>query len=156
MDRWVFRSLSPPAPHSCCPEIGDALRGWSGTVYFAIVFASGFVLGTVRVLLIAPRLGQTAAVLLEAPFILTVSWAVCRRCIDRFGVKDEFSSKMAMGCVAFALLQCADLGVSVFLFNETPGAFFQAFSSTPGAIGLLAQVAFGLFPSLQRTGLRPG
>jgi hypothetical protein len=33
-----------------------------------------------RVLLIAPRLGETAAVFLETPLILAASWFVCRWC----------------------------------------------------------------------------
>jgi hypothetical protein len=50
-----------------------------------VVFFVGFILGTVRVLLIAPRLGETAAVLLETPVMLVASWFVCRWYVKRLG-----------------------------------------------------------------------
>ena len=49
----------------------------AGALYAIIVFVIGFILGTIRVLLLAPRLGETMAVSLEVAFILTASW-FCR------------------------------------------------------------------------------
>ena len=46
-------------------------------VYTISVFLTGFILGSMRILLIAPRLGQTIAVIEEVSFILTASW-FCR------------------------------------------------------------------------------
>lgn len=46
----------------------------AGAIYFAAAFALGFVLGTIRVLWLAPHVGETAAVLAEQPVMLTVSW----------------------------------------------------------------------------------
>ena len=37
----------------------------AAVVYFALAFAAGFVLGTVRVMLVGPRIGEIAAVLIE-------------------------------------------------------------------------------------------
>jgi len=45
----------------------------AGVIYALIVFLCGFALGALRVLLIVPRIGETAAVSLEAPLILTAS-----------------------------------------------------------------------------------
>ena len=42
-------------------------------LYFALMFAAGFVLGTVRSRWIVPRLGVRTAELMEAPIMLVVS-----------------------------------------------------------------------------------
>ena len=57
-----------------------------GAAYFALVFAAGFALGVVRVLVLAPRLGALSAVALELPLILTVSWIACGWVLKRFSV----------------------------------------------------------------------
>ena len=58
----------------------------AGVTYFALVYAIGFLLGTVRVLLLMPLVGETAAVLLEAPLMLAVSWIGARWSSRRFTV----------------------------------------------------------------------
>ena len=45
-------------------------------LYVATVFAAAFILGTLRVLVLAPRLGELAAVTLEVPVVLGLSWIV--------------------------------------------------------------------------------
>ncbi len=49
----------------------------AGVLYFGLVFALGFILGTLRVLVLEPRLGSTGAVLLELPVMLAASWLLC-------------------------------------------------------------------------------
>ena len=49
----------------------------AGALYAIIVFVIGFMLGTIRVLLVAPRLGETTADIIEAPIMLAASWFVC-------------------------------------------------------------------------------
>jgi hypothetical protein len=62
----------------------------AGALYALTVFLIGFILGTIRVLIIVPRLGETAAVLLETPLILAASWFFCRWCVDRLDVPRRF------------------------------------------------------------------
>jgi subtilisin len=49
----------------------------AGAAYFAVVFMAGFMLGVLRVVVLVPRFGETAAVLAELPVILLISWIVC-------------------------------------------------------------------------------
>jgi hypothetical protein len=58
-----------------------------GCAHAIIVFLIGFILGIIRILLLVPRLGETTAVLIEAPMILGASWLVCRWCVDRLDVR---------------------------------------------------------------------
>jgi len=121
----------------------------AGAVYFAIVYLAGFVLGTVRVLLLAPRTGEVAAVLLETPIMLAASWIASRWCTRRFGVPPEVRPRLAMGGAAFALLILGEFGVSILAFSRSWEGIVAAFLAPPGLIGLSAQVIFALLPLLQ-------
>jgi hypothetical protein len=58
----------------------------AGSLYAIIVFLIGFILGTIRVLLLVPRLGDAIAVIFEAPIMLAASGFDCRWCVDRLNV----------------------------------------------------------------------
>jgi hypothetical protein len=51
-----------------------------------------------------------------------------------------------MGVVAFILLMLAEMALSWFVLARTPDAFMQSFASPNGAIGLVGQIAYALFP----------
>jgi hypothetical protein len=122
----------------------------AGAVYFAFVFLAGFALGTLRVLVVAPRLGATVAVLLEAPVILAISWAACGWCLRRLKPPATVSARATMGAVAFALLMSAELGLSVLVFGRSIAAHFADYGTAAGAIGLAAQIGFALLPLVER------
>jgi hypothetical protein len=118
----------------------------AGLVYFAIVFCAGFLFGTVRVLALAPRVGEALAVAIELPLMLAVSWLVCRRLIARLGVPAGLTPRLTMGGFAFGLLMVAEIGVSVLALGRTLSEHIEAYQTTPALMGLLGQIAFALFP----------
>lgn len=122
--------------------------GIAGAAYFLIVFLIGFGLGTFRVLYVAARLGETGAVLLETPLMLAASWAACGWCLRRFDVRPSAGCLALMGGVGFTLLMASEFGLAVMLFGRAPAGFVAAYRTAAGAIGLAAQVAFGLMPLL--------
>lgn len=121
----------------------------AGVAYFAVVFAFGFLLGTVRVLGLAPRLGETGAVLIELPIILLISWFVCIWLLDRFAVPQQPAPRATMGAAAFALLMAAELGVSLLVLGRTDTGHLATYQSWSTALGLAAQLGFAAFPLLQ-------
>ena len=124
-----------------------ALKG--GVGYFAIVYVLGFLLGTIRVLLLAPRTGEMGSVLLETPVILGASWIVARWCANRFAVPATVVLRLAMGGVAFALLIAGEIAVSTFVFGRAWESTVALYQTPPAIIGLAAQVVFGLLPLTQ-------
>lgn len=42
--------------------------------YLAITFSVAFVMGVLRTVVIAPALGELPAVMIELPFLITLSW----------------------------------------------------------------------------------
>ncbi|MHA7871876.1 MAG: hypothetical protein ACX939_05960 [Hyphococcus sp.] len=121
----------------------------AGAVYFAAVFALGFVLGTLRVFVLEPIIGPLAAVLIELPFILGASWFVCGMLIRRFAVPAGVYARFFMGLVAFALLITAEYVLARYGFGRTGDEQLRAMASAPGAIGLAGQILFALFPLMQ-------
>lgn len=124
--------------------MGNAVR--AGIAYFAVVFAAGFALGALRVTALVPRIGETAAVALELPLMLTVSWLACRWLIGAFAVPRTRGARIVMGAVGFMLLIAAEFGLGAVLVGRSIPMQLAAWRELPGALGLAAQVAFGLLP----------
>lgn len=123
----------------------------AGAIYFALVFALGFVLGTVRTLLIHDAAGSArlAAVLVELPIMLAASWLLCRFVVRRFAVAPTVGARLGMGGVAFVLLMVAEMLTGVLLAGRSPAAHFALYREPSYALGLLAQVGFALMPLLR-------
>ena len=120
----------------------------AGALYAIVVFSIGFILGTIRVLLLTPRLGETTAVIIEAPIMLAASWFVCRWCVNWINVRRTVPTRSVMGWVAFLLLMSAEVGLGVVL-GRSLGDQLDSYGYSAGAIGLAAQVIFAMFPVLQ-------
>jgi hypothetical protein len=117
----------------------------AGAAYFFMVFALGFVLGTIRVLWLVPNIGEMAAVLAEQPVMLTASWFAARCLVRRQNILRP-RARLVMGTFAFAMLMIAELTLAVSLFGETPRQWMEAVMTVPGSIGLMGQVVFALIP----------
>ena len=98
--------------------------------------------------MLVPRLGETTAVIIEAPIMLAASWFVWRWCVDRLDVTRTVPARSSMGLVAFVVLMSAEVGLGA-VFGRSLADQLAAFKSSPGAIGLAAQVVFALFPVIQ-------
>jgi hypothetical protein len=117
----------------------------AGALYAVIVFLIGFILGSIRVLLLAPRLGETIAVIIEAPVILAASWFVCRWCVKRLNVTGTVPDRSLTGLVAFLVLMSVEFGLGIVLGRSLVDQV-AAYGSPAGAIGLGAQMIFAMFP----------
>lgn len=118
----------------------------AGGLYFAIVFAAGFVLGALRVLVLAPRLGELLAVLAELPVMLAIAWLVCGWLIERLRVPPRLGPRLVMGSVAFSLLIAAEVGLSMLLFGRSLPEFWASLTTLEGGTGLAGQLLFGSMP----------
>ena len=122
----------------------DALR--AGAAYFVAVFALGFVLGTVRVLWLAPAFGASWATALELPVMIAASWLLCGGALRRWQVPARIGARLAMGALAFLLLMLAEVTLGVGAFDRTFAEQVHEMTSGPGLAGLLAQVGYAAFP----------
>lgn len=114
--------------------------------YWALVFAAGFALGTLRVTLLAPRIGDLAAVACEMPLMLGLSWISARAVLRRWPLTAR-GARLVMGTLAFALLMAAEAVLAFLAFGQPLASWFETLGTMPGALGLAGQVAFALIPS---------
>jgi hypothetical protein len=117
-------------------------------VYVAAVFAMAFALGTLRVLLVAPRLGELAAVALEVPVVLCLSWLVAGRVLRRWPLTGR-GQRLAMGALAFVCLMALELILATGLLGRPLNGVLAAMATLPGLVGLAGQIGFALVPALR-------
>jgi hypothetical protein len=123
----------------------------SGLVYFAVVYACGFLAGTARELLLKPALGQTASLLIEAPVMLAVSYRVARWVVRNAGGAGGYltaSEKLAIGLIAFTILIAAEIVLAHLMRGWSFSDWLNHLATTDGLISLLLFVAFALMPVL--------
>jgi hypothetical protein len=123
-----------PVPQDVRADVNAALK--AGAVYGILAFAIGFCFGVIRVVAVAPRLGETAAVGLEVPVMLAFSWLLSRRCVRRFKVPPGTAPRLMMGMAAFTLLMSAELGVSVIAFGRSVAEHLAGYWSIPVPLAL--------------------
>jgi hypothetical protein len=124
------------------------LAAKAGALYAIVIFLIGFIVGTIRVVLLVSRLGETTAVIVEAPLMPAASWFVCRWCVDWLDVRQTVRARSLMGLVAFLVLMLAEFGLGTVLGRSLTEQL-AAYGSLAGAIGLAAQMIFATFPALQ-------
>ena len=117
----------------------------AAAAYWAVVFALGFVLGTVRVLWLAPLAGLVPATLIELPVMLGASWLASGWLVRRFAITDS-GAALATGGLAFALLMAAECALAVAMMGQTPAQWLVDLRQPHALIGLAGQVVFAAMP----------
>jgi hypothetical protein len=122
----------------------------AGALYFALVFAAGFVLGTIRTLWVVPRVGTRKAELLETPIMLLVTIVAARWIILRFGVPVTPCARLGMGFIALLLLLVAEFGFVLWLRGLTIREYFGSRDRIAGTVYYVMLVVFAVVPLLAR------
>lgn len=116
--------------------------------YFAIVFTVGFLCGPIRVLMLEPMFGATAAVLLEAPILLMAMLYAARFVPRRLRLSPTSAAHLGMGLAALVLVLLADLGVGLYIRDLSLGAMAANFGTPAGRIYAAMLLVFALMPWL--------
>ena len=107
------------------------------------VFAVGFLFGTLRVLLVEPALGAAAAVAVEVPPMLGVSWLVAKAVLRRVPVGRKRSPRLAMAAIALLVLMLLETGLGL-AFGTSLLAQAEAYLTLRGLFTALGQIGFAL------------
>ena len=115
----------------------------SGAIYFALVFGSGFVLGTIRTLWVVPLAGVRSAELMEAPLMLAVTVLAAR-----FIVRRRAGDPLGIGLVALGFLLFAEIGVATGLRHLSLRGYIASRDPVSGTVYLMLLALFAVMPAL--------
>ena len=116
--------------------------------YFLLVFGAGFVLGTVRVLLVVPLLGERTAELLEMPLMLGVIIAAARWLVLHRLDDGRLLSALSVGCIAMGFVLLADLAVGMWLRGLSATEVFLNRDPVSGTAYYAALLLFAVMPTI--------
>ena len=122
----------------------------AGVLYFLLVFAAGFLLGSIRVPLLEPRLGARAAELLELPVMLLAIVAAARWVLRRLAVPASAAARLAMGGIALALMLAAEFGLVLSLRGMSIEQYLATRDPVSGTAYYLSLCVFALIPLAMR------
>jgi len=118
-----------------------------GIVYFALVFAVGFLLGTVRVLLVEPQMGERLAELAETPLMLLATFFAARFVVRRYPTPDR-ASYLVSGGVALLLLVLVEFTVVLGIRGISIPQYFAERDPIAGGVYALMLIIFAAMPWL--------
>jgi hypothetical protein len=120
-----------------------------GLLYFALVFAIGFVLGAFRVLILVPMLGERWAELVEIPFMLVAVVLSARWVVARMEGATTALDGIFVGGIGLCLLLLAELGVVFFVRQQTFHEYLATRDPVSGALYLISLLLFAVMPAVQ-------
>ena len=120
----------------------------AGVLYFALVFAVGFVLGTIRTRWIVPRFGTRMAELMEMPIMLAVTIVAASWTVVRLSVPMMWSARLEMGCMALVLMLIAEFGFVLWIRGLSIKEYFATRDPVSGAAYYLLLLVFAIMPRL--------
>ncbi len=122
----------------------------AGALYFALVFAVGFVLGAIRTLWVVPLVGTRTAELMEMPIMLAVTIVAARWTVLRLSVPMMWSARLEMGCMALVLMLIAEFGFVLWIRGLSIKEYFATRDPVSGAAYYLLLIVFAVMPFLAR------
>jgi ABC-type uncharacterized transport system permease subunit len=118
----------------------------AGLSYFALVFAAGFLLGTIRTLFLVPRIGERNAELLEMPVMLAVTIFAARWIVRRFNIPYKIFDRLGFGFIALVLLLLVEFTLVLWLRGISISEYFATRDPVSGAVYYAMLLVFALMP----------
>lgn len=120
----------------------------SSIIYFAIVFAAGFLFGSIRVPFLVPRLGERYAELVESPLMFAVIVFSARYVVRCFDLAGKIGRSLAVGMAAAILLLTVEFIVVLALRGMTIGEFIAQRDPVAGTVYYIMVAIFAVMPAV--------
>jgi len=120
----------------------------AGLCYFALVFGAGFVLGTIRVVFIVPRVGVRTAELMETPLMFVATLLAARWVVRRFSLPPRPMTRLGVGFVGLGVLLLLEFTVVLWIQGLTIGEYFESRDAVAGTVYIAMLGLFAIMPLL--------
>lgn len=123
---------------------------FAAALYFGIVFGVGFLLGTVRVPFLVPRLGERIAELAEMPFMFVAIFLAAGHVVRKYGASVAPLGWLQVGALSLAFLVAAELLLAVLLAGRGIGEYIASRDPVSGTVYLALLLVFAAMPWLRQ------
>jgi hypothetical protein len=114
--------------------------------YFFLAFGAGFVMGTIRIPFLVPRLGERVAELIEIPFMFIVIVLAARFITKRFALPATVMVRLTTGFLALGLLITAERLLAVALKDRSLGEYVSSRDPVSGSVYVAMLALFAAMP----------
>ena len=120
----------------------------AGALYFAFVFGAGFILGTIRTLLVVPRLGTRVSELIELPIMLVVTIVAARWVVLRLALPPTLFARLGMGSIALGFMLVGEFGFVLWLRGLSIKEYLATRDPVSGTAYYAMLTVFAIVPLL--------
>ncbi len=120
----------------------------AGAAYFALVFGACSVLGSLRVPLLEPGLGDTLAELIEAPYLFVVMVLAAQLCAQHFALPPLVPLRLRVGLLAFGFLLVGEAVLALALRYRTLGDCIASRDRMSGAMLVAMLLLYATMPAI--------
>lgn len=114
--------------------------------YFGIVFSIGFIFGVIRVLFVAPYLGDEKAEILEAPLMILVSYLASRYIVSLAGRESAQAKMIVVGILALLYLLAVEFSFVLWLREIALAEYLSSKYSMAGVTYMVSLFLYTIFP----------
>lgn len=128
----------------------------AGITYFALVLGAGFILGSLRVPFLVPRLGERVSKLIEMPFMFVIIVLAARFIARKFALPATASVRLGVGFLALFLSLAAELLLAAVLQDRSIGEYIASRDPVSGSVYLALLGLFSVMPLILARALGSG
>ena len=115
-------------------------------IYFLLVFAAGFLLGTLRILFLLPVMSARYAELLEMPIMLCVIYFSAKMITSKTSPENKDRDHLLIGALALLFLLIAEFTLVLVLRGISIWAYFTTHDPVSGSAYVFSLVLYLLMP----------
>jgi hypothetical protein len=117
----------------------------AAVIYFALVFAAGFVLGPIRIFFLVPRFGVRLAEMMEFPVMLVVIVLAAKWLVRKFQLA---AHTLLVGFLALGLMIAFEFTLVLWLRGLTISEYLRERDPVSGVVYYLMLLVFAAMPFL--------